>query len=332
MIPAEPVLELDREVTPASEAAIRQRASLHIDFDFFGALVRLFVTSQHERSQWEYFFKEFVAPNSNKRPVVSIWVEVEGTKESFIESIFRKDHTLKSIHVERRGRFRLYSRFSHWSSAPSPLPPFHIPPLNRRLCTFHASAVVERTSGKAILFLAEPYQGKSTLANSFVRRGGAPLSDNVTVVQANPVRVLPYLTPTGIREETLHILPGLRNAVASLPEHWITVSEVTGTVYLIHFDAIVPFEKPAPTEIGLLVYPRNLRRGEKTFALRRLERGESVHRLEPFRIPSNGPTELGPRVVHELAVGAPSVELDYSLESCDIDAVSSAIAEQIGRP
>lgn len=328
--PAGEVLERYVDLTGTARGReIRGRAVEEVALNFYGLPVSLHVNSAREATQWRYFFKYFLADAPAPHPDYRIWLGLDGDDGSFIESIHRKDNATKYLCIETGGIFALWSRFSHWSGAPSPLPPFNFTPLNRRLLQFSASAV--GIGGRAILFLAPPYQGKSTLANAWIARGASPLADNVAVYDASAALVVPYLTPTGIREETVGRLDGLGRAVAGLGEDRITVSEVTGRVYLLHFDEIMRFDEPAPAPCGLCVYPVN-RRGElgSRVHARALTAAEHGERLAAFAIDNGMPAATRAAALDRLARGVPGVEIEYDLLHADLDALLATLADHAG--
>lgn len=104
----ERILVVRQDVTGQQEERLaRQRATNYLDLDFFGAPTRLHVNSQRELLQWEYFFKYFLPESQPSEPVVSVWVGVDDSDDSFLESLFRKDYSQKSVYVMRDGRFVL---------------------------------------------------------------------------------------------------------------------------------------------------------------------------------------------------------------------------------
>jgi hypothetical protein len=325
------VLQTGREIEDVAGQLVALRARLPkiIDLDFFGVATRIWVASEREVEQWSHFYKYFVAETSE--PKIEVYLDVEGSPgASFIESIFRKDFSQKAIWVHERGRLLLWSRFDRWSSVATPLPPFMFPPLNTELTIFNASSVIAPDSRDAIAFLAPPYQGKSTLMNAIVQRGGRPLADNITITRPAEDEILPYLTPTGIRAETVKLLPHLEEVVAKLPEHWVTVSEVTGRVYLLHVDEIYEFAEPEPARPALFVFPLDDRNGEASeHELITLDRAETRRRLEAQRV---GMTRAPLSDLDELAARVPAVELRYSLLRSDLSAVIADLLARVARP
>ncbi|GEM_PF-6360436 len=298
--------------------ALRARLPRTVDLDFFGVSTRIWVASDLEVEQWEHFYKYFICDGTE--PSVEVFLEVESAPgSSFIESIFRKDFTQKAIWVFERGRLQLWSRFDRWSSVATPLPPFMFPPLSTELTILGASSVIAPDSRNAIAFLAPPYQGKSTLMNAIVQRGGRPLADNITVLRPRTNEILPYLTPTGIRAETVKMLPHLEKIIADLPEHWITVSEVTGTVYLLHVDEIYDFKPPEPARPALFIFPLDDREGESTdHKLTQLTPAEIRRRLQAQRV---GLTRSPLSALDDLADKVGGFELRYSLLRSNLDMV-----------
>lgn len=328
--PAGEVLERYVDLTGTARCReIRRRAVEEVALTFYGLPVSLHVNSAREAMQWRYFFKHFLADAPAPHPVYRMWLGLDDGDGSFIESIHRKDHATKYLCIETGGVFALWSRFSHWSGTPSPLPPFNFTPLNRRLLQFSASAV--GIGGRAILFLAPPYQGKSTLANAWIARGASPLADNVTVYDMSASMVVPYLTPTGIREETVGRLDGLGSAVSGLGEDRITVSEVTGRVYLLHFDEIMRFDTPTPAPCALCVYPVN-RRGAMGAdrRMRVLTTAGQAERLAAFCIDNGMPAAVRAAVLDRLAHDVPGVEIEYDLLHADLDALLDGLAVHAG--
>lgn len=326
------VLETGREIADAKGqiVALRARLPKAIDLDFFGAATRVWVASEREVEQWKHFYKYF-SSSGEATPVIEVYLDVEGAPgSSFIESIFRKDYTQKAIWVHELAaeRLLLWSRFDKWSSVATPLPPFMFPPLTDQLTILGASSVIAPSSRDAIAFIAPPYQGKSTLMNAIVERGGRPLADNITVLRPSTNEVLPYLTPTGIRAETVKLLPHLEEVVAKLPEHWVTVSEVTGTVYLLHVDEIYEFDEPEPARPAMFVFPIDDREGEGSeFTLTKLSEDELRKRLQAQRIgltraPLSGLAKLAGEVV--------GYELRYSLLRSDLSEVIDTILARVG--
>jgi len=307
-------------------ARLRRRLPVCVDLEFFGVPTRIRVGSEQESRQWKHFYKNF--PAAQAEAAVEVYLEVEGRpSESFIRSIFRKDFVPKAIWVHERGQLLLWSRFDRWSSVATPLPPFMFPPLRDTLTLFSASAVIAPECRRGVVFLAPPYQGKSTLMNMIVRRGGSPLADNITVTRNGGRELLPYLTPTGIREETLQQLPHLAHALTSLSDDWITVSEVTGRVYLAHVDELHEFEPPVTCEPALLVFPRDDRDGDGgDHRLTSIVPSDLRQRLEEQRI---GLTRAPMSELDALAQRTPAVELRYSLLRSNLERVVDDILERV---
>lgn len=325
------VLQTGRKVDDIKGELVALRARLPkiVDLDFFGAPTRLHLASEREAEQWRHFYKYFVS-SEERSPIIEVYLDVEGSPgASFIESIFRKDYTQKAIWVHecQREQLQLWSRFDAWSSVATPLPPFMFPPLTDELTILGASSVIAPNSRDAIAFLAPPYQGKSTLMNAIVERGGRPLADNITIVRPGTNEVLPYLTPTGIRAETVELLPHLKDVVAKLPDHWVTVSEVTGTVYLLHVDEIYEFDAPEPAKPAMFVFPVDDREGEGSeFELVPLGQDELRERLEAQRIAL---TRAPKSVLAELAAEVPGYELRYSLLRSELSEVIDTILARL---
>src|SRR5437016_3961400 len=119
---------------------VRKTRSYHLDLKFFGVATRINVRSEREVSQWSYFFKHFVTRRTDD-PAIELWLCVDRSDDSFIESIFAKDFRTKSIYVREQNRFQLWVRFDKWSKVASPLPPFMLEPLRRKVTLFNASCV-----------------------------------------------------------------------------------------------------------------------------------------------------------------------------------------------
>ncbi|MEQ6204816.1 hypothetical protein ABMC88_17375 [Sulfitobacter sp. HNIBRBA2951] len=251
-------------------------------------------------------------------PEIEVFFEVIGSTNSFIESIFRKNYSRKAMYLAQDNHLQLWAAFDEWSSVPSPLPPYTLPPLNKRVWAINASAV-RTASGRGIIFVAPPYQGKSTIANAIVQAGGAPLSDNVTMLDRQRAKILPYLTPTGIREETLKKLPGLEEAVANMHMPFVTVSEVTGTVYLLHFDEIQDCAPPIATDADMVVLLRDV--GQElagSYRLSTLTPDGARHRLEQLVVDTSIPEVEIQDNLSKLLNTAQLRQLDFDLSTCDI--------------
>lgn len=172
---------------------------------------------------------------------------------------------------------------------------------------------------KGYIFVAPPYQGKSTVANALIQKGGAPLSDNVTMIECNTGRILPYLTPTGIREETLKKIPGLKEAVSRMQMPFITVSEVTGPVYLMHFDEIqacAPSKPTAPTNIVLLSDVGASMHGDYRFDI--LDTHIARTKLKPLIVDTCIPESEITRNLDTLLERVEVSQLSYDLANCNL--------------
>jgi len=307
------------ELSRSEAAEVRSRCRFPVDLNFFGMPVRLHVTSAYEADQWLYFYKHHLGAAAT--PEIEVFFEVVGQSESFIESIFRKNYSSKAMYVSRGDAMYLWAEFDTWSSVPSPLPPYTTAPLNERVWALNASAV-RTAKGQGCVFVAPPYQGKSTLANAVIREGGAPLSDNVTMLDRAEGTILPYLTPTGIREETLKKLPGLPEAVARMKMPFVTVSEVTGPVYLLHFDEIQECAASVPTEPAMVVLLRDVGEAMRgSYRLDELSAEAARRELTPLIVDTCISDADARNNLSVLLEKARVCQLTYDLANCDIAAV-----------
>lgn len=310
------------------EKEYRKRANKTIDLDFYGVPVKLHVNSTIEVKQWSYFFKQFIALQPQSSPVYEFWVGLEDTNCSFIESIHRKDGKMKYICIASYRNFILWSRFENWSNVPSPIPPFNFPPFNQDLVQLSASSV--GYNNKGVTFLAEPYQGKSTLANALIQRGAFPLADNVTVYSHALNLILPYLTPTGIRHETLDKISELASGIKNVPEDRITISEVTGKVYLLHFDELFVFPPPKDTPPNLCIYLINERnKMGSRFEVSLLKSKEHSQLLSTFVI-ENGMNEISRQhCISQLANQTKGIILRYNLSHCCLNDIVDDVIQRL---
>lgn len=312
---------LDVPLSYAEGLEIRARCRFSVDLNFFGLPVRLYVTSEHEANQWRYFYKYHLG--NAVSPGIEVFFEIINENDSFIESIFRKDYSLKAMYLVRDDVMYLWTKFDVWSSVPSPLPPYTIAPLNEKIWAVNASAV-RTAGGRGILFVAPPYQGKTTLANAIVSRGGAPLSDNITMLDRSQSTILPYLTPTGIRKETLDKLDGLPEAVAAMTMPFVTISEVTGPVYLLHFDEIYPCAPSCPTEPDMVVFLQDIGdRMRGSFQLSDISLAAARDHLTPLMVDTEISDSEANRNLDALLTKAKPRLLQYDLRCCDINEVSN---------
>ena len=302
---------------------VMERCRFSVDFSFYGVPVRLYVTSAREAEQWQYFFKYHLGQKVPAK--IEVFFEVEEYGESFIESIFRKNYKTKAMYIRQDGRMRLWSRFDVWSGVASPLPPFTMPPLNERIWTLNASSV-RTPSGNGVAFVAPPYQGKSTLANAVLVRGGVPLSDNLTVISATEPIILPYLTPTGVREETVAKISALHRAVATMKMPFVTVSEITGTVYLLHFDEIAKFPPPSPSLLSDIVFLDNRRDSmDGRFELFRIDGNAAISELSSHCMDMGVADAVVQARLSRLRRDIRAHRLVYDLRACDLDKIVDAI-------
>jgi hypothetical protein len=106
----------------------------------------------------------------------------------------------------------------------------------------------------------------------------------------------------------------------------VTVSEVTGRVYLIHPEEIHPFADPVPSEPGFFVFPVDDRHGTRSdFDLIPLSPIALEHRPRDLRV--HYTPRAAPVPLHCLAT-VPAVELRYSLLRSDLDAVCTALLDR----
>ena len=197
----------------------------------------------------------------------------------------------------------------------------------RASLVLESGAVTLPNGNGGILFLAPPYQGKSTLTNGVIVRGGRPLSDNLVVVNTDDGKLQPYLTPSGIRHETIRHLMGVEGAVHNIRPEWITVSEVTGPVYLLHFDLLhASFQLPEATAPVLLVFPKNVRgSGMAGPVMRALSRSEAWEWADARRVRNTESDDLQQMTLRRMVNECPSVELVFDLVACDFDRVIESI-------
>jgi len=313
-------------LTDSELAAVDRRLVRSVDLDFFGAAVRVHVATAREQAQWEDFFKYHRADRHSDIDV-DVYLASGREETTFFESIVAKDGVPKAIFVRADGVLRLWSSFRTWSSAPTPLPPFSLPPLDERVAILQASAVARPDGAGAVLFLAPPYQGKSTLANTFIAAGSQPLADNTTVVHATtePL-VAPYLTPSGIREESVGLLPELEPAEEmARPEH-VTVSEVTGRVFLVHFDALHASNViMAPCPPRLLVFLNDDSSLGEDFVIDAIDEDVVRARLDELTASSSRATARS-LVIDGLA-SKPAVQVTYNLQLVDLHRVRADLCK-----
>lgn len=310
-------------IDDATERTIVERCLYALDLEFFGVSVRLHVRTAHEAEQWRYFYRYHLG--GPRQPAVELYFEVVERADSFIESIFRKDYSTKAMYVRVAEGLLLWARFDRWSSVPSPLPPFTMSPLNSLVWALNASAV-QTPCGHGMLFVAAPYQGKSTLVNAIVRQGGAPLADNVTVLSTSEPVIHPHLTPTGVREETIPKLPGLSAAVAEMCMPFVTVSEVTGKVYLLHFDEIMSFSRPSSTRAADIVFVENHRHLlGRAFKLDPLDARAATALLDTHRVDTGLDRQRASALLRALCEATRVQTLRFDLPGCELEEVVQAL-------
>lgn len=312
------------------EYYIRNKAKWELKLDFYGVKTSINANSKKEYNQWAYFFKYFLSSNSNENSEFSVWFDIDDNNDSFIESIYKKDFKLKTIYILYKNRFILWAKFHYWSRVKTPIPPFNFQPLNKYLMILNASSVKPADLEGAILFIGPPYQGKSTLVNYFIRKGGSPLADNLTVIDTNKLVVLPYLTPSGIREETIKLNLGIQNAISKVPDDRITISEVTGKVYLLHFDEMYNFNIPNQTKIHLVVLLNNLfEEYGKSYQFEQISFENVKQLFIDFKVENGLDDTTILRTIKELALNKKAYILNYDLKSCNLQNIYNSIFELI---
>lgn len=321
--PLPDAVDVGRLVSQQEMKPRRRRCRFPVRLGFWGSRMCLWVRSVEEARDWETFYKYFL-DSAESEPHFELFLEVEGeVEENFLLSIFRKDGLRKAIVLCRSGfPDQVCSRFERWSSVPSPIPPFRFPPLNRKVWVLNAGSV-RTADGRGILFIGPPYQGKSTMVSLVVDRGGTPLSDNISVLNLNRASILPYLTPSGVREETVDRLPSARAAIRRMERPFSTVSEVTGLVHLLHFDELFSnLAAPQETALSDVIFLRNDRGGLGTkFSLRSVPVELALRGLRQHRVTTGLDEESWH---HSMASALKEVRmsaLNFDLAACNLNEV-----------
>ena len=291
-----------------------------VDFEFFGEPFSIFVATEREANQWKYFFRNELRNFSNA-PYQAIYLVLETIKFSFMDSLHYKDKTPKTIYRREGNQMKCLSKFEYWSTVPTPIPPIFEEPLRDRLLIFNASAIGMKDG--AVFFPARPYQGKSTLLNGWLRKGDSyPLADNITIIDRETGLILPFVTPTGIRVDTLRMFPELSSKIKLLPEERTTISPITGKVYFMHFDEIHECVTSSnPSMPRLIVFPNNIRggMGEK-YELIPVLGNDRIRILSSYEVGS-GREEGREEALRKIINHSTLLKLNYDLNSCDLDLI-----------
>ncbi len=303
------------------------RCSKVVHLDFWGAKVNIWVGTKEEADDWRVFYRYFVASSAAKSDF-DLFLDVDKADGgNFLRSIFGKDGLPKKMILRGPGpSAQVLAQFERWSTVATPLPPFRFPPLNNKLAVINAGSV-QSAQGQGILFVAPPYQGKSTLVNAIVERGGSPLADNISVLDINTTKILPYLTPSGVREETIDHLSPARKAIDSMDRPFRTISEVTGPVYLLHFDTLFPEAKaPVPTPLTDIIFLSN-ERGQlgELFSFDSIPEDLALRGLRRYRIDTNINEDIWEQKIMGKLHNCRFRVLRFDLINCNLDDVIDGI-------
>jgi hypothetical protein len=230
----EPVRRLVSEAGPAERLTL----------DFFGVRVRLHLEAG-DVADARFFFGAHGAPGDGRRPDVDVWLWGDG---GFYRSLLAKDEARKVVVVaERGGPPRLAADFRSWSGAPSPVPPFSTRALAARVMVARGS-VVRAPSGATWCIVGPNYVGKTAATLALLERGFGLLSEHLLVVRRDDGRAERYLSPFGLRRQTLAALE-TAGRLHGLDRR-ATVSDMTGRVVLVQPDALFPGcgAEPAPVD------------------------------------------------------------------------------------
>jgi hypothetical protein len=215
---------------------------------FFGFPTNVTVAI-HDLEDLAFFFglHETAAEAADDSSVVEVSLSAEG---GFFRSLLTKDRSLKKVSWRHEGSGRDHE-FADWSGAPSVLPPFAVPSVSENLVVAPGTAV--EWGGRALILIAPPHCGKTTMCRQLVSHGGTLLSDNLIVLERRTQLVWPMLGPIGLRGSA-------RSAAASVPEpsKRRTVSEITGEVTLVPPDVLLDgavASSPHPLRLGFVLNP-----------------------------------------------------------------------------
>lgn len=226
----------------------------HLDFDFFGKMVRVSGTRE-DLTDALFFYGEHLSPDSE--PHLRVELSCPGLPgRGFFTSLLAKDHIRKRARVLclMQGSWESIkdTEFTTWSEAASPLPPFRDSELWNRIATY-SGAVLSTPDSRGMVITGDNYVGKTATSLKLYERGYKPISDSVIVLDTFNRVLQPYAGPIGFRRESLRANHEWIRCV----DHRETISPDTGLVVLVRPDDVFPGRgKPHPVPFDLHVYLR----------------------------------------------------------------------------
>jgi len=228
-----------------------------LTLDFFGVRVRLHLEAG-DVADARFFFGAHGAagddcpPDEDCRHDVDVWLWGDG---GFYRSLLAKDEARKVVVIAERGETpRLAADFRSWSGTPSPVPPFSTRTLAARVMVARGS-VVRAPDGATWCIVGPNYVGKTAATLALLERGFGLLSEHLLVLRRDDGRAERYLSPFGLRRQTLAALEKA-GRLRGLDQR-ATVSDVTGRVVLVQPDALFPGcgAEPAPVDGMVALVP-----------------------------------------------------------------------------
>lgn len=174
---------LDTEQSPCDDAADGEDALAEAGFRFLGVDVHVFSSSVRQLQYWSAVFAAFRAAPGPEAIRIRVAGPLGGPGPRPL--------------IEANGQVR------EWNGSEELLPPLAVPPFNRWL--YLSGAVVGR-AGHAVLILAGPGTGQTSLVVATVARGASLLADGLVPLDPGDLLVHPFPKSLRLPRAALRLL------------------------------------------------------------------------------------------------------------------------------
>lgn len=281
---------------------------MHLLFDFYGLVCRVFFEAEFDVDHFSYYFGRHLATRGEPR--LDLRFDADGGG-SFVQGVL--DPTLKKrIFLRTPGAdWQLYEEFAVRSQKPAPFPPFPFEPLRSQQQLFHGAAL-STPSGRAVALVGASFSGKSVLSLALLREGYRLFTDDLIVLDRRTLTVAPFCRPLGIRARTFGHLPWLGALLERAPTGARTFPTPSGQTTVVHAREVFPGAEAEAAPLAVVCLLRNSpsARRPRIGSLSAKTGVERLSKLAMLRAPAEDP-ELVRRLFHDVQFRT----LHYDLET-----------------